>query len=65
MKKRNDFFFFFFLLCFMKECQPVAICTFVNGVWLLNVKWARAKKQPAVELLTKLKAYSRCSGQQI
>lgn len=28
----------------MKECQPVAICTFANGVWLLNVKWCEGRK---------------------
>lgn len=28
----------------MKECQPVAICTFANGVWLLNVKWWERRK---------------------
>lgn len=32
------------LSCFVKECQPVAICTFVNGVWLLNVKWRERRK---------------------
>lgn len=28
----------------MKECQPVAICTFANRVWLLNVKWCERRK---------------------
>lgn len=28
----------------MEECQPVAICTFANGVWLLNVKWWERRK---------------------
>lgn len=28
----------------MEECQPVAICTFPNGVWLLNVKWWERRK---------------------
>lgn len=28
----------------MKECQPVAICTFANGVWFLNVKWFERRK---------------------
>lgn len=28
----------------MKECQPVAICAFANGVWLLNVKWRERRK---------------------
>lgn len=28
----------------MEECWPVAICTFANGVWLLNVKWWERRK---------------------
>lgn len=32
------------LFCFVEECQPVAICTFANGVWLLNVKWWERRK---------------------